>query len=114
MDKEYLLSHDFTTNEIDGFLDDGHEDFESLIIASWKNDGVNVVEECGKIAPLNLTFKEFLGHCTACGGDWGQMFLTGIKELAPRVYDAIPNDMGIFSFITIVSTLNLMGVETSE
>lgn len=112
--KEYLLTHDFTTAEINGFLDDGHEDFESLVVAIWKEDGIKVIEEIGEIPAFNLTFKEFLNHCTACGGDWGAMFLTGIKELASRVYDAIPDNMGTFAFTGIIAVLNLMGISTAE
>lgn len=26
---------------------------------------------------LDMTFSEFLSNCTACGGNWGAMLLTG-------------------------------------
>jgi hypothetical protein len=42
------------------------------------------------------------------------MFLTGIKRLYPNVYNAIPDDMGIFAFMCIGMTMLLCGVDTSE
>ena len=38
-----------------------------------------------------MTFDEFLGHCTACGGNWTAMLMTGIKEVAPQVYEKLPD-----------------------
>ena len=61
-----------------------------------------------------MTFKEFLTHCTACGGNWGGMLLTGIHELYPEVWDAIPNNMGWNPFSTICALLILLGVDFSE
>ena len=34
----------------------------------------------------HMTIKEFLNHCTACGGDWVSMLLSGIKECYPDDY----------------------------
>ena len=50
----------------------------------------------------------------ACGGDWGAMLLTGIKRLFPQVWDAIPNEMGVYAFIVLLNVLILRGVDTSE
>jgi hypothetical protein len=61
-----------------------------------------------------MTFKEFLEHCTACGGDWGGMLLTGVNKLYPEVWKAIPDDMGWNSFTTICALLVLLGVDFSE
>lgn len=55
--------------------------------------------------------SDFMKLCTACGGDWGQMLLTGIKALWPEVYDAIPDDMGVNAFVAILNVLVLCGVE---
>lgn len=61
-----------------------------------------------------MTFKEFLTHCTACGGNWGGMLLTGVNELYPEVWKAIPDDMGWNPFNTICALLVLLGVDFSE
>ena len=29
---------------------------------------------------LQMSFDEFLGHCTAHGGNWGGMLLSGLKK----------------------------------
>ena len=74
----------------------------------WGNEILDVIDATEKIP---MTCKEFLTHCTACGGDWGGMLLTGIKELYPRVWDAIPDKMGKFAMACICDTLVLLGVE---
>lgn len=38
-----------------------------------------------------MTFDEFLGQCTACGGNWTQMILTGIERVAPDLYKQMPD-----------------------
>ena len=58
-----------------------------------------------------MTMDDFLLHCTACGGDWGAMFLTGIKALYPEVYDAIPDNMGHFAWRCICETLELLQID---
>lgn len=35
---------------------------------------------------MNMTMDDFLTHCTACGGNWIAMFLTGIQEIFPNDY----------------------------
>lgn len=58
-----------------------------------------------------MTMKEFLNHCTACGGNWGGMLLSGLKELYPEVYDAIPDEMGSLAWAGICTTLRLLNVK---
>lgn len=101
---EYLLTHDFTGVELCDL------DSAETVIALWHEQGIKVVEECKKVEPFNGACKEFLEHCTTCGGDWGNMFLSGVKELYPNVWKAIPNNMGVFSFLGIAETLCLLGV----
>ena len=83
------------------------------IISNWGTAGKLVVAECAKCTPFNGSVKEFLSHCTACGGDWGNMFLSGVKTLYPNVWDAIPEDMGHNAFFCIVNILELLGVDCS-
>lgn len=61
-----------------------------------------------------MSFEEFLSHCTACGGNWGGMLLTGIKKLFPHVWEAIPDNMGCFAWEGICTTLSLCGVKCNE
>lgn len=61
-----------------------------------------------------MNFKDFLDLCTACGGNWGGMLLSGVRRLYPDVWDAIPEDMGVHVWGTICSLLIILGVDTSE
>ena len=79
----------------------GEEDARKVLVAAFTAVPTAEVE----------TFDDFLKHCTACGGDWGQMLLTGIKALYPTVYDAIPYFMGVNAFSALINVLVLCGIE---
>ena len=85
--------------------------FMSLLTKKWGKDGEKVVAECFKADTKKMTCSEFLDNCTACGGNWGGMLLTGIKRLYPEVWNAIPDDMGCDAWTCIVATLRLLKVE---
>ena len=87
---------------------------QAQLITSWGDDGQRVIEEAAKVNPFNGNSKQFLEYCTACGGNWGGMLLTGIHKLYPAVWEAIPDDMGVFAWACICSVLILCGVDTSE
>ena len=88
-------------------------DAQTTIISFWGESGKKVIEECAKVTPFNGASKDFLQHCTACGGNWGGMLLTGIDKLFPNVWKAIPENMGNYAWACICSTLILCGVDTS-
>lgn len=87
---------------------------DEFIVATWKDDGIKVIETITTQHTAPMTQSDFLTHCTACGGDWGAMLLTGIKALYPDVYDAIPDDMGHFAFRCICETLELLQIRGDE
>ena len=76
----------------------GEEPAEKVIIACFYEN------------PFNGSFDDFLKHCTMCGGNWGGMLLTGIKKLYPKVWEAIPEQMGVNAFASLVDVLLLLGV----
>lgn len=86
------------------------------ILKNWgEEDGGKVINAWVRLPHLHeMLATEFLQHCTACGGNWNKMFLSGIKELWTTVWDAIPEDMGEHAFDTICAVLVLCGVDTSE
>lgn len=84
---------------------------QETLVKFWGDSGKRVVEACARQTPFNNTTKEFLYHCTASGGDWGPMLLSGILELWPEVWDAIPCDMGCFAWTCLCQTLTLCGVQ---
>lgn len=90
------------------------KDAQEFIVENWGDDGKNVIKECHAVNPFNGSFEQFLKHCFACGGNWGGMILTGINKLYPSVYEAIPDNMGIFAFSCLCSILVLCGVDTSK
>ena len=77
------------------------------IAHNWGEEVLAVIDK-QEVRPM--TQEEFLNHCTACGGNWGGMFLTGIKELWPEVWEAIPDDMGHFAWSCLCITIKLLGV----
>lgn len=89
------------------------KDAQDTLTKNWGDAGKKVIEECSKVDPFKGTCSDFLGHCTACGGNWGGMLLTGIRELWPAVWEAIPDDMGCFAWSCICSALILCGVDTA-
>lgn len=82
-----------------------------FIATLWGNEVVSVIDSQNTVA---MSMKDFLSHCTACGGDWGAMLLSGVKELWPEVYNAIPDNMGKFAWACICNTIMLLGVKTEE
>ena len=88
-------------------------DAQETLRQYWPEDAEKVIEECSKVEPFGGSCGDFLNHCFACGGDWGGMYLTGVKELYPNVWKAIPNEMGIGAWFCICSVLMLVGVDTT-
>lgn len=86
---------------------------QDFLVEKWGKDGETVIEEAHTVIPLDNTMDVFLSHCFCQGGNWNGMFLSGIKELWPNVYDAIPEDMGTYAFLCICYVLILCGVDTS-
>lgn len=101
-----------TAREINELLE--IEDFAGIIFRMWGADGLSVIEEIENSVPYSYGFKEFLTHCACMGGDWGNMLLSGVKELYPSVWKAIPEEMGNWAFVGITSVLNLLGIDTSK
>ena len=89
------------------------DEAKSFLKENWKESADAVIGACEKAESKYMSMSDFLSHCSACGGNWGGMFLTGIKRLFPAVYDAIPNDMGHAAFQCICYTLLLCNVDTT-
>ena len=84
---------------------------DEFIVACWKSQGISVLEAIDRQHTTPMTTADFLNnHCTACGGDWGSMLLSGIKSLYPEVYNAIPDDMGHFAWRCICGVVELLGI----
>lgn len=86
-------------------------EIRALIQEHW---GDAVLTAINAEPTLQMSFDEFLDHCTARGGNWEGMLLSGLKELRPKVWDAIPDEMGAFSWALICGTIELCGVSLSD
>ena len=98
---------------------DGHELSEAMnmIRNVWEEEVANTVIGLCLDNPIDKPLNEFLKDCTACGGDWGGMLLSGINKLRPQVYEAIPNqigDNGMQAFAVICNILYLLKVKSEE
>ena len=51
-----------------------------------------------------MKFDEFLKQCTACGGNWSAMLMTGIERVAPDVYKEMPDRS--YTFEELCFTIN--------
>ena len=51
------------------------------LIEAWGENGKEVFCACWCAPKFNYTLERFLNHCTAQGGNWGGMLLSGIKAL---------------------------------
>ena len=65
-----------------------------------------------------MKMSEFMKNCTACGGNWGAMLLTGIAKVFPDKYKEVEehyNSMdfsygGIKPFVYLCDWLNENGI----
>lgn len=83
---------------------------KEYLVKYWKDGAQKVLDAIESETIIPMTNKEFLSHCTACGGNWGGMLLTGIRELYPAVYDAIPDNMGFNAWGCLCTVLSLLSV----
>lgn len=101
------------------FTYDEIKEAQDNLVRWWGEDGKRVIEaifnmDGDTINVRGMTMKEFLQSCTACGGNWGGMLLSGIKHLFPNVWKAIPENMGDYAWPCICYTLMLCGIDTKE
>ena len=89
-------------------------DAQEMLVKYWGTSGEKVIAETVRAERKPMTSKQFIDNCTACGGNWGGMLLTGIHKLWPDVWETIPDDMGIQAWGCLCSVLMLCGVDTSE
>ena len=59
-----------------------------------------------------MTFTEFLSHCTACGGNWTAMLLTGIKKCFPEYYNKMEDKP--YEFNEVCNIIKQLGVDVSK
>lgn len=58
-----------------------------------------------------MTGKEFINSCTACGGNWAAMLMSGIKRNFPEYYKDMPEKE--YEFDELFEITAKLGVEWS-
>lgn len=81
-----------------------------MLTEKWGVEVANQIAGAAKVEYKAMSNDEFLSHCITCGGDWGSMLLSGIKELYPVVWELIPEFMGHYAFVCICCVMELCGV----
>ena len=69
-----------------------------------------------------MPMKEFMNNCTACGGNWVAMLLSGIKRVFPEHYNFVVAEVdkigygkgGVPAFAYICNWLEEHGVVSEE
>ncbi len=87
------------------------------LLKQWGESGRKIIKACATTDSLDMKANQFLDHCLTCGGNWGAMLLSGIRELRPEIWRLIPDDMGVNGFEAyhnICCVLMLCGVDISE
>ena len=104
-----------------GVDDISWDDFE-LLYTEYRNEVENIETVSDRklremyyviLGRPKMTVRLFLDHCTACGGDWVSMLLSGIEECYPDDYirlkaecDEINSNSGASEFIHICDFLS--------
>ena len=95
----------------------GVSDAINSLYEYWTIEEAEKVIELCLNNPVNMSMDEFFKYCTACGGNWGGMLLSGIERLRPEVYKAIPNkiaETGGEAFALICTILYLLRIGDEE
>lgn len=90
------------------------ENAKDLLIDEWGADGVKVIQATKKVKKFDGTFNEFLDDCTACGGNFTAMYLTGLEKLYPSVVEVIPDYLGKDVFSCICAVMVLCGIDIGK
>lgn len=89
-----------------------HDERIELLIEHWgKETTSQIIQAIDTCHPDEMTMDDFMPHCIACGGNWGGMLLSGVKQLYPSVWDAIPSDMGNYAWCCILCVISLLKIE---
>ena len=89
-----------------------NDELRVYISDRWGQHILDVID-CTHTVPMSFK-DEFLPNCTACGGNWSGILLTGIYKLWPNVWDAIPEDMGLNAWGCICTMLQLLQIDTAN
>ena len=107
---DLLNKDDYSINDLESYT------AEERLVACWKFDGIAILKYIDTLLEIpHMSYDDFLSRCTACGGNWSAMLLSGIKDRYPIIYNLIPAKMGTTgneAFFTLCELLNLLNIYT--
>ena len=59
-----------------------------------------------------MSGEEFLKNCTACGGNWTAMLLSGIKRCYPEYYKSMEDK--VYSLEEVLQITTTLGVDWTQ
>lgn len=97
------------------------KDFYNTIKSIKENNGVSDeidMDFDDNIGKVKISMGDFLKQCTACGGNWGAMLLSGIERVFPDSYSNVRDEYnsmdfsggGVRPFMFLCSWLTAHGV----
>lgn len=60
----------------------------------------------------DMPYDEFLENCLACGGNWSNMILSGIRAIFPNVYNTMPDRE--YTFVELIEIIEMCGVKIEK
>lgn len=83
----------------------------SDVLVAWGESGNDIINAAFN-DHLKITFSEFMCECSGCNGNWVDIIISGIENIYPEVYSAIPKDyLGEGALRALTKVLILCGVE---
>lgn len=88
---------------------------EQLIISTF---GQNVLD-IARNMDLNMKISDFQACCDtprffvpalASGDEWFSIFMSGLKKVAPDIWDAIPSNPGVHGLDAICCVMTMIGI----
>ena len=81
------------------------------LIDIWGDNATAVLAAIDTVDAVPMSSDEFLNHCTSRGGTQCALLLSGIEELYPAVWEAIPDNMGEYALHALSTVLELLQIE---
>lgn len=100
------------------YIIDDKNEVRDLLVNAWGDDVAGkVFAEIDKVHTEPMAVSDYMDKCTACGGDWGNMLLSGVKVLFPDVYNAVPDKLGkdgFDAFFNVCRLLQLLKIYSTK
>lgn len=95
-----------------------NRDDEDFIISVWGQAGKNVLD-IARNMNLGMKISDFQDCCDiprffspelTSAGEWFSIFMSGLKKVAPDIWDAIPSNPGAHGLDAICCVMTMIGI----